>query len=55
LAKFAIVMAVIVGIPLLARRARVPEMVGLLLFGIVLGPYVPGFRQGPPIGDFFAG
>ena len=34
LAKFAIVMAVIVGIPPLAHRARFPVVVGLLLTGI---------------------
>ena len=32
--------AVMVGIPPLARRVRIPEMVGLLLFGVVLGPHV---------------
>jgi Kef-type K+ transport system membrane component KefB len=55
LAKFAIAIAVIVGIPPLARRARLPEMVGLLLFGVLLGPYVLGvFGQNRPIADFFA-
>ena len=43
LAKFAIAIAVIAGVPPLARRAGLPEMVGLLLFGVVLGPHVLGF------------
>ena len=55
LAKFAIVIAVIVGIPPLARRVRIPEMVGLLLFGVILGPHVlEFFGTKPPIADFFA-
>ena len=37
LAKFAIAMAVIVGIPPLARRAHFPVVVGLLLTGVVSG------------------
>jgi Kef-type K+ transport system membrane component KefB len=40
LAKFAIVMAIIAGAPVLTRRFRVPEIVGLLAFGVLLGPYV---------------
>src|SRR6516164_9508940 len=40
LAKFAIVMAIIAGGPALARRLRIPELVGLLAFGVFLGPYV---------------
>jgi Kef-type K+ transport system membrane component KefB len=40
LAKFAIVMAIIAGAPVLTRRLRVPELVGLLAFGVLLGPYV---------------
>jgi Kef-type K+ transport system membrane component KefB len=43
LAKFAFVIAIMVGVPPLARRLRIPEMVGLLLFGIVLGPHVLEF------------
>jgi Kef-type K+ transport system membrane component KefB len=55
LAKFAIAMAVIVGVPPLARRVRLPEMVGLLLFGVVLGPHVLGlFGENRPIANFFA-
>jgi Kef-type K+ transport system membrane component KefB len=43
LAKFAIVVAAIVGVPELATRIRLPPMVGLLLFGVALGPHVLGF------------
>ena len=42
MAKFAIVIAIIVGVPAVARRLRVPELIGLLLFGVLLGPYVLG-------------
>ena len=38
LAKFAIVLALIVGVPALARRLRIPELVGLLFVGVLLGP-----------------
>ena len=55
LAKFALAIAVFVGVPPLARRLRVPEMVGLLLFGVVLGPHVLGvFGEDRPIADFFS-
>ena len=55
LAKFAIGMAIIVGVPPLARRVGIPEMVGFLLFGVVLGPHVLGFfDEHRPIADFFA-
>ncbi len=55
LAKFAVGMAIIIGIPVLSRRARLPAVVGLLLSGVVLGPYgldVIGHNR--PIADFFA-
>ena len=55
LAKFALVLAVMVGIPPLARRIHIPEMVGLLLFGVILGPHVlEFFGTNRPIADFFA-
>jgi Kef-type K+ transport system membrane component KefB len=39
----------------LAARIRVPPMVGLLLFGVILGPHVLGFfGEHRPIADFFA-
>ena len=40
LAKFAIVMAIIASAPALARRVRIPALVVLLAFGVLLGPYV---------------
>jgi Na+:H+ antiporter len=55
LAKFAVVVAAIVGVPRLAARIGLPPMVGLLLFGVVLGPHVLGFfGEHRPIADFFA-
>lgn len=55
LAKFAVVVAVIVGVPAIARRLRLPEMVGLLVFGVLLGPHVLGFfGQNRPVAEFFA-
>jgi Kef-type K+ transport system membrane component KefB len=54
LAKFAIVMAIIGGAPALARRVRVPELVGLLAFGVLLGPYVLDVApRNHPIVQFF--
>jgi Kef-type K+ transport system membrane component KefB len=48
-------MAIIVGIPPLCRRARLPAVVGLLLSGVVLGPHVLGIGgERTPIADFFA-
>ena len=55
LAKFALGMAIIVGIPPLSRRVRLPAVVGLLLSGVVLGPHVLGFfGEHAPVADFFA-
>jgi Kef-type K+ transport system membrane component KefB len=55
LAKFAVIIAAIVGVPRLAARIRLPAMVGLLLFGVILGPHVLGFfGEHRPIADFFA-
>jgi Kef-type K+ transport system membrane component KefB len=55
LAKFAVVIAVIVGVPAISRRLKLPEMVGLLLFGVILGPHVLGFfGENRPTADFFA-
>jgi Kef-type K+ transport system membrane component KefB len=53
LTKFAIMMAVIVGVPALSRRLRLPAAVGLLLAGLVIGPHgfdVVGNKR--PIVDF---
>ena len=54
LAKFAIVMAIIAGVPALTRRVRLPELVGLLACGILLGPYVLAVApMNHPIVQFF--
>ncbi|HEX7793188.1 MAG TPA: cation:proton antiporter [Vicinamibacterales bacterium] len=53
LTKFAIIMAVLVGVPALSRRLRLPAAVGLLLAGLVIGPHgldVIGDKR--PIVDF---
>jgi len=55
MAKFAIVIAIIVGVPALARRLRVPEHIGLLAFGVLLRPHVLGVAgTDHPIAQFFA-
>src|SRR5271157_5635871 len=55
LARFAIGMAIIVGVPPLSRRVGLPAVVGLLLSGVVLGPHVLGlFGEHATIADFFA-
>jgi Kef-type K+ transport system membrane component KefB len=55
LSKFAIVLALIVGVSALARRLRIPELVGLLVTGVLLGPDVLGlYGVNHPIVEFFA-
>jgi Kef-type K+ transport system membrane component KefB len=55
LAKFALGMVMIVAIPRLCRRLHVPAAVGLLLGGVIIGPYVLGlFGTNRPIADFLA-
>jgi Kef-type K+ transport system membrane component KefB len=55
LAKFALGMVMLVCIPRLCRRAHVPAAVGLLLGGVIIGPYVLGFfSTDRPIADFMA-
>lgn len=55
LVKFAMVVAIIVGVPRLAALVRLPAMVGLLLFGIILGPHVLSFLgEQRPVAEFFA-
>src|SRR4029077_8350160 len=45
----------LVAVPPRAARIRLPPMVGLLLFGVALGPHVLGFfGEHRPIADFFA-
>ena len=55
LAKFALGMVMLVTIPRLCRRLHVPAAVGLLLGGVIIGPYVLGFfSTDRPIADFMA-
>jgi Na+:H+ antiporter len=55
LAKFAIGMVMLVTIPRLSRALHVPPPVGLLLGGVLVGPYVLGiFGTERPIADFLA-
>jgi Kef-type K+ transport system membrane component KefB len=55
LAKFAVGMLVLVAIPRLSRRVHLPVPVGLLLSGVLVGPYVLDiFGTVRPIADFFA-
>ncbi|MFN8599587.1 MAG: cation:proton antiporter, partial [Candidatus Binatia bacterium] len=55
LAKFAIMLGVFVGLPPLARRVRMPEQVGLILMGVLLGPHVLGlFGDNRPTAQFFS-
>ncbi len=55
LAKFAVALAVIALVPQISRRIRLPSVVGLLLCGVLFGPYglqVAGRNR--PIADFLA-
>ena len=55
LAKFALAMAILVGVPPLSRKIRIPAVVGLLLCGVVIGPHVLQlFPLHPSIAQFFA-
>jgi Kef-type K+ transport system membrane component KefB len=54
LVKFAILIAIVVGAPALARRVRIPELVGLLAFGVLLGPNILGlYGVNHPVVQFF--
>jgi len=54
LVKFAVGLALIVLVPPLSRRARIPSVVGLLLSGILFGPYgLELIGKQRPIADFF--
>jgi Kef-type K+ transport system membrane component KefB len=54
LAGFAISIAVLVGVPVLAKKVGFPAAVGLLVVGIALGPHALGFfEEERPIEDFF--
>jgi Kef-type K+ transport system membrane component KefB len=55
LTKFAIGLALIVGVPPLSRRLHLPAAVGLLFAGLVVGPHGVGlFGEQRPIADFFS-
>ena len=48
-------MAIIVGVPRLSSRLRLPTVVGFLLCGVLIGPHVLGiFPVHPSVADFFA-
>ncbi len=54
LAKFALGLGLIVSVPQLCRRLRIPPVVGLLLSGVLIGPYgLEIFGKTRPIADFF--
>ena len=53
LAKFAVGMTLIIVLPTLSRRLRLPEAVGLLLGGVIVGPNVLDvFGAQRPIAEF---
>jgi len=55
LAKFAIALGVIVVVPQLSRRLRIPPVVGFLLSGVLFGPYaLDVVGENRPIADFLA-
>lgn len=54
LVKFAVGLGLIVIVPQLSRRVRLPAVVGLLLSGVVVGPYgLDLIGKDRPIADFF--
>lgn len=55
LARFALGMAILLVVPVLCRKVRLPAVVGLLMAGVVFGPY--GLQVGPKnheVAHFFA-
>jgi len=55
LARFAIMMALIIAIPRLSRLLRIPGVVGLLLSGVLLGPHMLDvFPRDHPVAEFFS-
>jgi Kef-type K+ transport system membrane component KefB len=55
LAKFAIALGVIVVVPALSRRLRIPPVVGFLLSGVLFGPFgLDVIGKNRPIADFLA-
>jgi Kef-type K+ transport system membrane component KefB len=55
LVKFAVVIAIMVGVPRLAVRIRLPAMVGLLLSGLLWGRTCSASSADRPGADFYAG
>ena len=55
LAKFALILVLVVSVPRLCRRVGIPTVVGLLVCGVAIGPHVLNvFGNHAPIVDFFA-
>src|SRR5215469_15437091 len=55
LARFGVALAAILVAPPVCRRIKLPPVVGLLVAGIILGPFVLDiFGKERPIADFFA-
>ena len=55
LARFAIMMALILAIPRISRVLRIPTVVGLLLSGVLLGPHMLDvFPREHPVSAFFS-
>ncbi|HYR85537.1 MAG TPA: cation:proton antiporter [Terriglobia bacterium] len=55
LARFAVGMAVVLVVPPVSRRLKLPPVVGLLFAGILIGPYVLDiFGKERPVADFMA-
>src|SRR5262245_27167760 len=55
LARFAVVLAILLFVPPLFRRFRIPPGVGLLLAGVALGPSgLHTLPQAAPVAEFFA-
>jgi len=55
LSRFAVALAVILLAPPVARRFKLPPVVGLVLAGILFGPYVLDvFGKERPVADFMA-
>jgi Kef-type K+ transport system membrane component KefB len=49
LERFALTLVMLATIPRLCRRAHIPAAVGLLLGGVIVGPYVLGFFSTDPL------
>src|SRR5208283_1922851 len=55
LAKFAVFMVLVISMPRLSRRVRLPDAVGLLLSGVLLGPHVLDvFSRQHLVAEFFS-